>query len=171
MRFAHTLGEGGPEIEFLILAVAMLVLGIVFFMQRAVKPVVSVVLVIGAFAFGVGAFAAGGTDSQPPIGEVCEPDSGSNGETTVTIEAPADGETVPADEPYALDIDLQGDSGATSGGHFDVSLDNQLETMTAQPDPEITFPPGEHALRVEYVNSRHEPFDPPIFDTVCVVSE
>jgi hypothetical protein len=170
MQFAHTLGQGGPEIEFLIVAVAMLVLGIVFFMQRSVKPVVSVVLVVGAFAMGVGAFAAGGS-SAASSGGACAAERGANGETSLTIAAPQDGGTVPADEPFRLDIRLEGATGDAAGGHFDVSVDGQLETMTSQPDPEVGFAAGDHELRVEYVNSRHEPFDPPIYEIVCVTAE
>ena len=169
MQFAHTLGKGGPEIEFLIVAAAMLVLGIVFFMQKAVKPVVSVVLVLGAFAMGAGAFAVGGDSSNASTGP-CEEASGTNGDTSVTVVAPADGDTVPADEPVALDIELEGATGDAEGGHFDVSVDGQLETMTAQTDPDITFSDGDHELRVEYVTSRHESFDPPVFQTLCVTA-
>lgn len=170
MQFAHTLGQGGPEIEFLIVAAAMLALGVIFFMQKAVKPVVSVVLVIGAFAMGVGAFAAGGSDATTPVGE-CGASSGSNGETSITIGAPEEGETVSAGEPYQLEIELEGGSGDAAGGHFDVSVDGQLETMTSQPDPEVTLTVGEQELRVEYVTSQHESFDPPVFATVCVTAE
>jgi hypothetical protein len=169
MQFAHTLGEGGPEIEFLIIAGAMLLLGIVFFMQKSVKPVVSVVLVIGAFAMTAGAFAVGGSDTASAQGG-CG-DSGSNGDTVLTIAAPQDGGTVPADEPFRLEIDLQGGTGDRAGGHFDISVDGELETMTSEPNPKITFSAGEHELRVEYVNRLHEPFDPPIYDIACETAE
>jgi hypothetical protein len=168
MQFAHTLGQGGPEIEFLIVAAAMLVLGIVFFLQKAVKPVVSVVLVVGAFAMGVGAFAVGGNSSA--AGGGCG-SSGSNGDTSLTVVTPSDGDVVQAEEPVALDINLEGATGDAEGGHFDVSVDEQLETMTAQSDPEVTFSAGEHELRVEYVTSQHQSFDPPVFAVVCVTAE
>lgn len=170
MQFAHTLGEGGPEIEFLIVAAAMLVLGIVFFVQKSVKPVVSVVLVVGAFAMGVGAFAAGGNSSDSAAGGGCG-SLGSNGDTSVTVVTPSDGDVVPAGEPVALDIALEGATGDAEGGHFDVSVDDQLETMSAQSDPEVTFAAGEHELRVEYVTSQHQSFDPPVFAIVCVTAE
>jgi hypothetical protein len=171
MQFAHTLGAGGPEIEFLIVAAAMLVLGVIFFMQKAVKPVVSVILVVGAFAMGVGAFAAGGSSDTGPTGSDCVAENSSNDQTSLIIAAPRNGDSVAADEPFALEIELEGGTGDAADGHFDVSVDGQLETMTSQPDPDVTFSAGDHALRVEYVTSRHEPFDPPVYDIVCVTAE
>ena len=35
MQLAHTLGENGPEIEFLIIAGAMLLLGVIFFIYES----------------------------------------------------------------------------------------------------------------------------------------
>ena len=54
--FAHSFTPGGPDIEMLFLAVALLVLGVVFFFQKNVKPQVPVVLVLISLALGVGAF-------------------------------------------------------------------------------------------------------------------
>ena len=170
MQFAHTLGEGGPEIEFLIVAGAMLLLGIVFFMQKSVKPVVSVVLVVGAIAMGVGAFAVGGDSGASTPSGGCG-SVGANGDTSLTVVTPSDGDVIAADEPIALDIQLEGGTEETEGGHFDVRIDGELETMTAQADPEVEFTAGEHTLSVEYVTSQHQPFDPPIFAIVCVTAE
>lgn len=49
-------GEG-PNLEFLIVGVALVVLAFVFFFQKNVKPQVSVVLVALAVALFTGAFA------------------------------------------------------------------------------------------------------------------
>jgi hypothetical protein len=161
MQLAHTLGAGGPEIEFLIVAVAMLVLGIVFFIQKSVKPAVPVILVLGAFAMTAGAFAAGGSDD--PSGS-----AGSSDEASISIASPADGSTVPAGEPVTVEIALEG---APEGGHFDVRVDGDIATMTSEPNPEVTFEAGEHALRVEYVNNRHQSFDPPVDTEITVTAE
>ena len=59
MILAHTLGAGGPDLEMIVLAGALAILGIVFFFQSAVKPVISVVLLIAAVGLGAGAFALG----------------------------------------------------------------------------------------------------------------
>ncbi|MGH2697768.1 MAG: hypothetical protein ACRDJL_01035, partial [Actinomycetota bacterium] len=60
MLFAHTLGAGGPDLELILIAAAMAVLGIVFFFQRAVKPAVSIGLIVVAVVAGGFAFARGG---------------------------------------------------------------------------------------------------------------
>ncbi len=57
MVLAHTITPGGPETEYLVVAGAMLVLGVVFFIQKNVKPIVPVILIVGAVAVGAGAFA------------------------------------------------------------------------------------------------------------------
>ena len=166
MQLAHTLGENGPEIEFLIIAGAMLLLGVIFFMQKAVKPVVSVILVIGAFALVAGAFAVGGSDDEP------SGSAGSSGDITIEIVSPSDGASVPAGEPVTLEIDLQGvDPETDVPGHFDVRVDGQIETMTPEPDPEVTFEEGEHELSVEYVDTRHQSFDPPVTTTLSITAE
>ena len=46
--------EGGANLEALILAVPLVVLGVVFFVQKSAKPIVSVVLVLAGFAIGAG---------------------------------------------------------------------------------------------------------------------
>jgi hypothetical protein len=162
MQLAHTLGAGGPEIEFLIIAVAMLVLGVVFFVQKSVKPAVPVILVIGAFAMTAGAFAAGGSDDN------VEGSAGSSDAISISITSPEDGATVPAGEPVIVEIEVRG---APEGGHFDVRIDGDIATMTPESTPEVTFPSGEHELTVEYVNSRHQSFDPPVRTERTVIAE
>jgi hypothetical protein len=158
MQFAHTLGEGGPEIEFLMVAAAMLILGIVFFVQKTVKPAVPVILVVGALAMVAGAFAAGGASGDS---------AGSVEGASVQIVTPEDGTSVPSGEPVELEIDLQN---APEGGHFDVRVDDGLESMGPTPAP-VTFEAGEHTLSVEYVNARHQSFSPPLRDEATVTGE
>lgn len=163
MLFAHTLGAGGPEIEFLIIAVAMLVLGIVFFVQKSVKPAVPVVLVLGAVVMLAGAFAFEGGGSDEPAQGL----SGAGG-AEIEIAAPEAGDTVTAGEPVRVEIRL-GD--VPEGGHFDVRIDDELETMGPDPSPEVVFEVGEHTLSVEYVNSQHQSFSPPVRDEVTITAE
>lgn len=61
MLLVHTFGATGPDVEILLLAAAMFVLGVIFFFQKTVKPMVSVVLVVMALAATAGAFALGGS--------------------------------------------------------------------------------------------------------------
>ncbi len=56
METAHGLTPGGPDIEMLLLSVALLLLAIVFFVQKSVKPQVPVFLLLASVALGVGAF-------------------------------------------------------------------------------------------------------------------
>jgi hypothetical protein len=56
---AHTLGAGGPEIEVLILAVAFMWLGVLFYWRKAVKPPISIGLVLMGMVLVAGSFALG----------------------------------------------------------------------------------------------------------------
>jgi len=54
---AHGATHGsGPDVELLFFGGALIVLGIVFFVQKSAKPQVSIVLVLAGLALGVGAF-------------------------------------------------------------------------------------------------------------------
>jgi hypothetical protein len=164
MQFAHTLGEGGPEIELLIVGGAMLFLGIVFFIQKSVKPAVPVVLVIGSIAVVAGAFAAGGSDA-PPLDI-----AGPAGDLSLEIASPEDGITVPARQEIELQVQLSGGE-LEEGGHFDVRVDDQLAAMTPELEPVVTLKPGEHTISVEAVNLQHQSFDPPVRDEITVTAE
>lgn len=56
MPFAHGGEAGGPNFEALILAVPMVVVGIILFVQKSAKPVVSVLLVLGGITLALGGF-------------------------------------------------------------------------------------------------------------------
>lgn len=53
---AHGGALGGPNFEALVLAVPMVVVGVILFVQRSVKPIVSVVMVLGGITLIVGGF-------------------------------------------------------------------------------------------------------------------
>ncbi|MBK5228996.1 MAG: hypothetical protein JJE05_10870, partial [Actinobacteria bacterium] len=54
MPLAHILSNGGgPDLELLIAAFGAGVLGVIFFLQKAVKPQVSVILLLVAVALGI----------------------------------------------------------------------------------------------------------------------
>lgn len=56
MPFAHGGVAEGPNYEALVLAVPMVVVGIILFVQKSTKPVVSVMLVLGGVALALGGF-------------------------------------------------------------------------------------------------------------------
>ena len=82
MTLAHSFGSTGPDVELLLLAIALVVLAVTLFVQKSAKPYVPVVLLVGAVGFGIGAFQLGG--------------SGSGSGIAVTITSPADGAEVEA---------------------------------------------------------------------------
>lgn len=168
MVSAHTAGAGGPEIELLILAGAMLVLGVVLFFQKSVKPIVSLVLVLGAFAVGGGAFAFTSDDSTQTA----------TIEATISIVDPVEGATVPANEPVPVEIDLQGGtltaesrSDDATEGHLHVYVDGELISMPVSDAPEVELEPGSHEITVEFTQADHRSYEPRILDTVEVTAE
>lgn len=64
MPFAHGGEAGGPNLEALILAVPMVVVGIILFVQKSAKPVVSVLLVLGGITLALGGFTFLGTEDD-----------------------------------------------------------------------------------------------------------
>ncbi len=93
----------------------------------------------------------------------------------LTIAEPRDGQIVRADE-VNLSIDLEGahlvDLTTTDvrpdEGHLHLTLDDQLLSMTAEPDQTLTdLEPGLHLLKVEFVAADHIPFDPRVIATVA----
>ena len=155
MLLAHTITPGGPETEYLILAGAMLILGVVFFAMKNVKPIVPVILIIGAVAVGAGAFAF-------------KSDGASGTGVELSLISPQSGETVDAGKPFEVEVELQG--GAMAGeesdgevpGHLHVFVDGETVDMPTSLTPEVKLPPGKHELAIEFVDSSHVSFDPPI---------
>jgi hypothetical protein len=88
---------------------------------------------------------------------------------------PQDGATVPANEPFDVEIDLTGgelaSSPSDSGGHLHIFVDGSVISMPSTTTAEVTLEPGEHELRVEYVDIQHASYDPPIQETITVTAE
>jgi hypothetical protein len=170
MSFAHTFGTGGPDVELLLVTVAILALSIVFFFSKTTKPMVPVVLLVLAFATGAGAFALGG--SQTATGTVPAPD------VTVDILEPADGGAVAAGRTITLDVQINGgelttdtESSDPTKGHLHVFIDNELIAMPTTSTPDIELEPGEHVIAVEFTGADHRSFSPKIIDEVTVTAE
>lgn len=165
MTLAHALDQSGPHIEVLIVAGGFFLLGVIFFIQKSVKPVVSVGLVALAIALGTGAFTLG---TYPPAAEG----------RRVVIREPKPGDVVDARERLRLDIALIGGElasrpNATDGGHLHVLVDGAVVefagvTTTPRIEP---LGQGEHTLQVEYVDSQHLSFKPKVTDTIEIRAE
>ena len=169
--FAHTFGAGGPDVELLLVGGSLLVLGIIFFVQKNTKPAVPVVLVVAAFGLGAGAFAAGGSEPDDSSARSSEGIS-------LSIKDPADGDTVPADESLRVTVDLEGAEMAPhhgdpppGSGHLHVFVDGALQDMPMTLTPAVELEPGEHELAIEFVDLDHQPLDPPIVEEVTVTAE
>lgn len=93
----------------------------------------------------------------------------------VAFASPTDGATVPANEPVTIEIDLTGGELATSpsdaGGHLHIFVDGSVVSMPSGDTAEVELEPGEHELRVEYVDIQHASYDPPIQETISVTAE
>ena len=166
MVLAHTLGEGGPEIELLIVAAAFVVLGSLFFVQKTAKPAVAVGLVVVGVAMGASAFALGGGGAG----------SGSGEGIALEIVSPEDGTTVPANEPLPVDVELDGatlagGSGGGDGGHIHIFVDEEIVDMPSTLTTDVEIEPGTHTIAVEYVDSDHKELSPRVLDEVEVTAE
>lgn len=157
MVLAHGAGSSGPHAEFLVVAGALLVLGVLFYIQKAVKPVVSVILILAAIALGSGAFILGG-------------ESAAQGRS-VAITEPKPGDTVVAGKPMTLQVAVNGgtlaaESDDADAGHLHVYVDGTLVAMPSTAEPEVEFERGRHTLTVEYVDLDHRSFSPQVEDEI-----
>jgi hypothetical protein len=145
----------------------MLMLGVLFFFQKTVKPIASLVLVLGAFALAAGAFAFGDDGT-----------AASSIEARVRILSPQTGGQVPAGEPFPVRVELTGgtltsgvETGDPTAGHLHVFVDEELVAMPSNDTPEVQLTPGEHTIAVEFTSADHRSFEPRIIDDVRVTAQ
>ena len=174
MLFAHTLGVGGPDLELIMIAGAMAVLGIVFFFQKAVKPAVSVGLIVVGIVAGGFAFASGG-DDQPETREAraAEAEGGASPDgASITILSPDDGATVPANEPVEITYEVDpGNLPSDQLGDFHVYVNDKLQSMQVTDVLEVELKPGTFTVGVEAAQPNHASFDPMILDEIELTAE
>jgi hypothetical protein len=166
--FAHTVGgDSGVsfEIELMILG-ALLVAGALAYRARASgNAIVSGVLLGLGAALVAASFITPGTgdgNTPPPVSAA-----------VVRVVRPNEGATVPARVPVTIEArvsggDLASDPSSTEGGHLHVFVDGALQEMLYSASTEVTLSRGRHTIIVEYTDSQHRSFDPPIFDSVKV---
>ena len=174
MFLAHTLGAGGPDLELTLIAGAMIVLGIVFFFQKAVKPAVSVGLIVVGLAAGGFAFANDGGDQPETRGtRAAEAEGGASSDgASNTILSPKDGATVPANEPVEITYEVEpGDLPPDQLGDMHVYVNDKLQSMQVTDVLEIELKPGTHTVGVEAAQPNHTSFDPMIIDEIELTAE
>ena len=174
MVYAHTLGTGGPDLELILIAGAIGVLGIVFFFQKAVKPVVSIALVVVAIGAGALAFTMGGSDKSET--QQTRPDGAEGGVAlegaSVTILSPADGDSVPANEPVEITYEIDpGGMPTDQLGDVHVYVDDELQSMQTTDVFEIELEPGTYTVGVEAAQPDHTSFDPRVLDEIELTAE
>ncbi|MGH2827350.1 MAG: hypothetical protein ACRDKF_10315 [Actinomycetota bacterium] len=169
MVLAHTLGTGGPDIELLLLAAVMAILGIVFFFQKAVKPLVSVLLVVLGLGAAVFAFVLGGEQSAQPG---ADGSSVSPRGATVEITSPSEGEVVPANQEIEIEYRIDpGELAPEVLADMHVYIDDELDSMQVKEVLTVEVPSGTHTLAVEAAQPNHASYDPPIIDEIEVTAE
>ena len=160
---AHAVGGVNYNLPLLVLAGALLITALAVGGGEGTRRRIGVALLVGAVVVGVVSFL-------PPVAGDAAPDA------TITILEPADGATLPADEPVAVRVAVENGRVAASpddaeGGHLHLYLDGQLQQMPYTMDAVVILTPGEHTLTVEYVDARHVSFDPEVEHTIRVTAE
>lgn len=162
MPLAHTLDQSGPHIEYLAVAGGFLILGTILFVQKSVKPVFSIAIILLALGVGTGAFLVGG----PPAAAG----------RSVVITTPKPSETVAAREPFEVQVAINGGRlarfpGDQSGGHLHIFVDGALVDMPTVATPTVTLKEGTHRLGVEFVDPQHVSYKPKVQDEIEIVAE
>lgn len=166
---AHVTSGPGPSIEFLILAAGLVILALMFFLQKTVAPQVPLLLLLVAVALGGGAFAFA---EEPPEHH---PDLG------VVILSPSDDDAVEAGEPLQLDLRVPGgkliegtSSPDPNAGHLHLSVNGAyLPQMPNSFTPTIDgeyIEEGTNEITVEFVTANHRRYEPPVLSTVEVIA-
>lgn len=97
------------------------------------------------------------------------------GDVVVRILRPQDGAAVPVGEPVRIETQVTGadvarSASASDGGHLHIFVDGELQEMVFAAGTEVTLTRGAHTITVEYTNSQHLSFDPPIEESVEVIA-
>jgi hypothetical protein len=156
MPLAHAASPGGVPLELLLVAGALLVLGVVFYLQSSVKPFVSLILIAAGIAIGTGSFALsdgdGGSSHDHPV---------------VSVVSPQEGQEVSAGEPLTVEAQVEGDDGS---GHIHIFVNGAMAAMADGMTGEVTLDPGRHMIMVEYVGADHASYADRIVDEVGVTA-
>jgi hypothetical protein len=151
LQLAHAVTTSGANIEMLLLAVGLFVLSVVLFVQKSVKPVVPVVLVLFAIAAGGGAFALGDTRPHPHTSSATAGAAPSG--LGISIVAPEDGSTVSSEEQVAIEVNVRGGELVTAttsedprAGHIHIYVDGVLASMVNRSSAKVDVAAGQHTI-------------------------
>lgn len=160
----------------LLLAVGLLVLGVMLFVQKSVKAAVPVVLILFAIAAGAGAFALG--DEGPHSHGSGSTQGAAPSGLDISITTPDDGATVNSAEPVTIEVDVRGatlvqatTSDDPRAGHLHISVDGGLISMISESSSTVEIEPGRHEIKAEFTTVDHRSFDPAVTDTITVTAE
>jgi len=153
----------------MLLAAVMGILGIVFFFQKAVKPAVSVLLVVLGVGAGVFAFIRSGQNTAQPVADGSRV---SPGGATVEIMSPSDDDVVDANREIEIEYRVDpGELPPEELGDMHVYIDGELDSMQVKNVLTVEVPDGTHTLAVEAAQPNHASFDPPIIDEIEVTAQ
>jgi hypothetical protein len=164
VTLAHT-ATSGPHLEYLLVGAALAVLGIVFFAQRSVKPMVSIVLVLGGLVLGAGAFVFTGEEAA------------TTSDVSIRIVSPEAGATLPAGEPVEIQVAIDGGTLTTDmhseegEGHLHLVVNGRTVSMPVSETFEAELEPGPNDIEVEFTQPNQASFDPPITARINVTAE
>ena len=161
---AHVATRGGVELELVLLGVGFLAAAWFFRPSQVGNARSAVVCLIIGILLVTGGFAV------PKLTSGSRPS-----EAHVKIVAPEEGAEVASGQPVNVAVDLTHGELAQSpsdqsGGHLHFYVDGDIRSMPYSLKAQVTFDPGEHTLRIEYVDLKHQAFDPPVEDEVTVVA-
>jgi hypothetical protein len=163
MVLAHTTAGGTIEIELLLLGLGFLAAAFFFRPSQTGNPRAAVVTLVVGIGLIAGSFVLPQVQTDAPTSDA-----------TLQITSPQDGDTVDAGDPVAVTVDLEGGTIASrsspSGGHMHIFVDDILESMPTSLNMEVELQPGEHQIRVEYVDPKHMSFVPPVQEVVTVTA-
>jgi hypothetical protein len=168
---AHTVGgESGVrfEIELMLLGGVLVAGGIAYRVRDSAKSIVSGVLL------GLGGALVAASFIVPGSGDGNAPAPATN--AIVNVVRPDPAATVAARAPVIVEAEVTGgevasDPSATNAGHLHVFVDGVLQEMLYSASTEVKLSRGKHTITVEYTDSQHRSFNPPIADSIEVTAK
>lgn len=153
--------DGGRVSVPLLVGGGVATAGAVVLVARRGRPLaVGGLLAVGVVLFAASLLGSGGGDDRPDV--------------HMLLVEPAPGARVPAGAPTTVRVSIAEGALATGpeddGGHLHLYVDGKLQQMPYSTDAQVTLTPGPHTLTVEYVDSRHVSYRPPIQQTVEVTA-